>query len=87
MALFRLFSFFSVGALLYLNMQTSLIALTLLYLNMQTSLIALTLLYLNMQTSLIALTLASLTSSTPSMVRTPGAGSVMAFSKYGKLRS
>lgn len=43
--------------------------------------------YLIRQTSLMALTLASFTSSTPSLVRTTGAGSEIAWSKYGKHRS
>lgn len=43
--------------------------------------------YLIRQTSLMALTLASFTSSTPSLVKTAGAGSEIAWSKYGKHRS
>lgn len=43
--------------------------------------------YLIRQTSLMALTWASFTSSTPSLVKTAGAGSEIAWSKYGKHRS
>lgn len=43
--------------------------------------------YLIRQTSLMALTLASFTSSTPSLVKTAGVGSEIAWSKYGKHRS